>query len=49
MWLDTAALRTAGNGDPDWDTQFDAMLNYAASKGWTDRDLSRVRAHVVRT
>ena len=56
-WLDVSALRAAGDesvraagGDAaDWARQFDAMIAYAASKGWTDPDGSRVRAHIIRT
>jgi hypothetical protein len=54
-WLDVSALRAAGDesaraagGDAGWATQFDAMIAYAASKGWTDPDGTRVRAHIVR-
>lgn len=48
-WLDASALRAAGDGTADWNAQFDAMLRYAASKGWTDQGSARVRAHIVRT
>jgi hypothetical protein len=56
-WLDIAALRAAGGasvraaGDDaaDWGLQFDAMIAYAASKGWTEPGRSAVRAHIVRT
>lgn len=48
-WLDASALRAAGDGTADWNAQFDAMLRYAASKGWTDQESARVRAHIVRT
>lgn len=56
-WLDVSALRAAGEdsmraadgGDAGWVAQFDAMVAYAASNGWTDADGSRVRAHIVRT
>jgi hypothetical protein len=49
VWLEPSALRAAGNGSADWNAQFDAMLRYAASKGWTDEESARVRAHIVRT
>ena len=49
VWLDASALRAAGDGTADWNAQFDAMLRYAASKGWTDQESARVRAHIVRT
>lgn len=49
VWLDASALRAAGDGTADWNAQFDAMLRYAASKGWTDEQSGRVRAHIIRT
>lgn len=56
-WLDVIALRAAGDnsvrregGDAaDWGRQFDAMIAYAASKGWTDPSGAQVRAHLVRS
>ena len=48
-WLDAAALRAAGDGSADWASRFDAMLAYAAGKGWASEDGARVRAHVVRS
>lgn len=48
-WLDASALRAAGDGSPEWVAGFDAMLAYAASKGWASADSSRVRAHIVRS
>lgn len=48
-WLETAALRAAGDASPEWTARFDAMLAYAASKGWSSEDGSRVRAHIVRS
>jgi hypothetical protein len=47
-WLEAAALRAAGDGSPGWNAQFDAMLSFAASRGWTSDDSSLVRAHIVR-
>jgi hypothetical protein len=48
-WVDTNALRqwkgVAEN--PAYLTGLDAMLAYAAKKGWLDADGTRVRAHVV--
>ena len=46
-WLDIAALRAAGPADPGWVERFDAMIEYARSKGWTD-GAGAVRAHVER-
>jgi hypothetical protein len=48
-WLDAGALRAAGDGSQAWVTAFDAMLAYAAGKGWTSEDGARVRAHIVRS
>lgn len=33
-------------GSAEWDTRFDAMISYAASKGWLDEQ-GRVRAHLT--
>ncbi|MCT2581603.1 hypothetical protein [Actinophytocola gossypii] len=43
-WLRIAALRAAG--EDAWRAEFDAMIEYARTKGWVDGE--RVRAHVVR-
>ena len=48
-WLDAGALRAAGDGSPSWGAAFDGMLAYAADKGWTSEDGTRVRAHIVRS
>ena len=48
-WLDTGALRAAGDGSAAWAAGFDAMLAYAAGQGWASEDGARVRAHVVRS
>jgi hypothetical protein len=48
-WLDASALRAAGDGSADWSSGFDAMLAYAASKGWASADGTRVQAHIVRS
>ena len=41
-------LRLAGGraDDPVWRTEFNAMVDYAESKGWTDED-GAIRAHVA--
>jgi hypothetical protein len=46
--LDLAHLRrAAGDGrPPGWEADFDAMADYARSKGWLD-DSGNVRAHLV--
>jgi hypothetical protein len=47
-WLDPAAVTAlAGEVGQRWRADFDAMIAYAASKGWTD-DGGRVRAHIER-
>ncbi len=43
------ALEAAGQAgaslDPEWDTEFSGMVEYAATRGWTSEDGS-LRAHV---
>ena len=49
VWLDIAVARAAGAevaGDADWAEGYEAMITYAASKGWTDDAGTHVRAHV---
>ncbi|MES2399546.1 MAG: SDR family oxidoreductase [Pseudomonadota bacterium] len=45
--LQPAVLRLLSDlaGTPDWDARFDAMISYAAIKGWLDAQ-GRVRAHL---
>jgi hypothetical protein len=48
--LTVAGLRGAassGGIGPDWQQRWDAMVGYAASKGWLTADGSGVRAHLV--
>lgn len=50
VWLDIGSARAVvvnARGDAGGDG-FDAMISYAASKGWLDDDGSHVRAHVER-
>ncbi len=52
VWLDVEQLRAAAHdaGVPEgWDEQFDAMLAFAQTHGWTDPARQRVRAHLERT
>ena len=52
VWLDIAAARASGadaSADGEWSAQFDGMIAYATSKGWTDGAGTHVRAHVERT
>jgi hypothetical protein len=48
VWIVIDALRAASGraDDPEWSSQFDAMVAYAASKGWVDGTDELVRAHV---
>jgi hypothetical protein len=47
-WLDPGAVKAlAGEVGERWHADFDAMIAYATSKGWTD-DGGRVRAHIER-
>ncbi|MGW1786580.1 hypothetical protein ACWCQQ_47115 [Streptomyces sp. NPDC002143] len=49
-WVSVRELRAAcaREGDPAWVREFDAMVAYAASKGWVDDAGTSLRAHVVR-
>jgi hypothetical protein len=52
VWLSVERLRSAAlalSDDAQFGDHFDAMIAYAASKGWLDDDGRRVRAHVVTT
>lgn len=44
-WLAIDELRAAGPDQAEWRTRFDAMIDYARSKGWTD-GRGGVRAHL---
>lgn len=44
--LDAVRRMAAGRVAPDWDERFDAMLEYARTKGWLDEAAHTVRAHV---
>jgi hypothetical protein len=43
--LDGAELKRLANAGDGWTADFDAMVEYARSKGWTDEQ-GRVRAHL---
>jgi hypothetical protein len=48
-WLTIEALRAAvdpGEKTPGWDSRFEAMVDYAASKGWVDPGPGSLRAHI---
>ncbi|ABH00697.1 conserved hypothetical protein (plasmid) [Rhodococcus jostii RHA1] len=46
--VSTIRLMAADRVGPGWSDAFTAMLDYAESKGWTDKDRARVRAHIER-
>jgi hypothetical protein len=49
VWLDPQWLRAQGGSfGPEWEASFDAMVDFARSKGWTDPD-GFLRAHIVPT
>jgi hypothetical protein len=47
-WIAVDAVRrlAAGRVGPGWDADFDAMLAFAASKGWLDPTGGSIQAHV---
>lgn len=45
VWINVEAL-TPDERSADWMIGFEKMLAYAESKGWTDGDRARLRAHV---
>ena len=50
-WVAPARLQSLARNlaeplPPGWDEQFDAMVAYAAGKGWTDAD-GALRGHIV--
>ncbi len=47
-WVLVSALRRAANGrvGTEWPEAFEAMLGYAASKGWLSPSGEEIRAHV---
>lgn len=47
-WIRAGAVRALAHGrvDDDWEEGFEAMLGYAASKGWLSDDGSEIQAHV---
>ena len=46
-YIEPAVLRRMAEGDvgPDWDDRFAGMLDYAARKGWLDKN-GAVQAHI---
>jgi hypothetical protein len=51
LWLDIAACRELGAavGGERWVEQYDAMIGYASSQGWTNDAGTHVRAHIEPT
>jgi hypothetical protein len=49
-WVAESALRNWPElaGNPQWQSGLDAMVGYAASKGWVDPVSGRIRAHIER-
>ena len=45
-WLRPDWLRRQRQDDVEWNNRLDAMIAYAASKGWVDEATGAVRAHV---
>ena len=50
LWIAAAAIRcwVGDRADESWEAGFDAMLDYARSKDWTNDRGSHIRAHVER-
>jgi hypothetical protein len=50
IWIRVNAVRrmAADRVGPSWPTDFAKMLDYAADKGWTSEDATRIRAHIER-
>jgi hypothetical protein len=46
--VETVEKMAAGRVGPGWPDDLAAMLDYAAGKGWTSEDGSRIRAHIER-
>jgi hypothetical protein len=47
-WIDVRAVRVLAGDvvDEEWDTGFDAMIDFAGSKGWLSEDGTAIQAHV---
>ena len=47
-WITVDSVRRMAKGrvGPGWDADFEAMLRFAASKGWLDETGGSIRAHV---
>jgi hypothetical protein len=47
--VETVRRMAEGRVGPGWAADLAGMVEYAAGKGWTDRDGTRVRAHIERS
>jgi hypothetical protein len=45
--VDAVRRLAAGRVGPDWEADFAAMLDFAATKGWMSDEGRSIRAHVV--
>lgn len=46
VWVSTAWIRAEVHGDAQWAAGFDAMVDFAGSKGWLDADGSHILGHI---
>jgi hypothetical protein len=48
-WIGVEAVRrmAAGQVEPDWSDRFEAMLRFAAGRGWLSADGAEIQAHCV--
>ena len=46
VWVSIDWIRSAVDGDPEWVAGFDAMADYAGSKGWMNDARSHILAHI---
>jgi hypothetical protein len=48
VWVRIESLRELAGpaATPEWDERFEAMLEFARSRGWVDEKLAAVRAHI---
>lgn len=50
VWMSVAGVRSlAGDAvDAEWEAGYQAMLGYAAGKGWLNDEATMIRAHIDR-
>ena len=46
VWVSSSWIRQTVAGDGDWAAGFDAMVEFAASKGWMNDERTHIKAHV---